>query len=181
MAECAKLTGDWDKFDKMLANNPIKKAISKARAQIGIKGASLVKKGIQSGAPGGKTFEALSSFTTERKGSSKPLIDNGDLIGAVSYAPVGSSDVFIGVKRGVKRKGEDDVVDLAAVHEYGCTIGVTPKMKVYLHYQGVHLSPSTKYIVIPERSFLRTTFTSDEFQEMVADTGIDCIKEVLNP
>lgn len=44
---------------------------------------------------------------------------------------------------------------LAAIHEYGCEITVTPKMRAFLHYQGLHLKDSTKVIKIPERSFLR--------------------------
>ena len=47
---------------------------------------------------------------------------------------------------------------LASIHEYGCTIPVTEKMRVFLHSQGLHLSPSTTVIIIPERSFLRTGF-----------------------
>lgn len=44
---------------------------------------------------------------------------------------------------------------LAAIHEYGCDITVTPKMRAFLHRQGLHLKDSTKVIKIPERSFLR--------------------------
>lgn len=44
---------------------------------------------------------------------------------------------------------------LAGIHEYGCTIPVTPKMRAYLHRIGVHLKKTTTKITIPERSFLR--------------------------
>lgn len=44
---------------------------------------------------------------------------------------------------------------LAAIHEYGCNITVTPKMRAYLHHKGIHLKPTTTVIRIPERSFLR--------------------------
>lgn len=47
---------------------------------------------------------------------------------------------------------------LAAIHEYGCIITVTPKMRVWLHAHGLHLKDSTTTIVIPERSFLRAGF-----------------------
>lgn len=47
---------------------------------------------------------------------------------------------------------------LAGIHEYGCTIPVTPKMRAYLHHIGVHLKSSTTEIVIPERSFLRSGY-----------------------
>lgn len=44
---------------------------------------------------------------------------------------------------------------LASIHEYGCNIPVTPKMRAFLHHNGLHLSPNTQVIKIPERSFLR--------------------------
>ena len=51
---------------------------------------------------------------------------------------------------------EGDHAWLAGIHEYGCRITVTPKMRAFLHGQGLHLKDSTEEIVIPERSFLRT-------------------------
>ena len=54
---------------------------------------------------------------------------------------------------------------LAAIHEYGCEITVTPKMRAFLHYQGLHLKDTTKVIKIPERSFLRKSH--DEKGEQV--------------
>ena len=47
---------------------------------------------------------------------------------------------------------------LAGIHEYGLDIEVTPKMRAFLHYQGVHLRPETTHIHIPERSFLRAGY-----------------------
>lgn len=47
---------------------------------------------------------------------------------------------------------------LASIHEYGCKIPITPKMRAWLHRNGFHVKDSTKEIVIPERSFLRTGF-----------------------
>ena len=43
---------------------------------------------------------------------------------------------------------------LAAIHEYGCNIRVTSKMRAYLHHKGIHLKPTTTVIRIPERKFL---------------------------
>lgn len=45
---------------------------------------------------------------------------------------------------------------LAGIHEYGLDIEVTPKMRKFLHSQGLHLKESTTHIRIPERSFLRS-------------------------
>ena len=47
---------------------------------------------------------------------------------------------------------------LADIHEYGCKITVTPKMRAYLHSMGLHLKDTTTTITIPERSFLRASW-----------------------
>ena len=52
---------------------------------------------------------------------------------------------------------EGDHKWLAAIHEYGCEITVTPKMRAFLHRQGLHLKSTTTVIKIPERSFLRSS------------------------
>jgi len=51
---------------------------------------------------------------------------------------------------------------LAGIHEYGCRIPVTKRMRAYLHHRGIHLKESTKEIVIPERSFLRAGFDANQ-------------------
>lgn len=66
---------------------------------------------------------------------------------------------------------------LAAIHEYGCNITVTPKMRAYLHYHGLHLSPETTEIHIPERSFLRAGH--DQEAEAVLRKGSMAIGQVL--
>lgn len=51
---------------------------------------------------------------------------------------------------------------LAGIHEYGCVVPVTDKMRAYLHHRDIHLKPSTTQIVIPERSFLRAGFDANQ-------------------
>lgn len=51
-----------------------------------------------------------------------------------------------------------DLEMIARVHEFGCTIRVTPKMRAYLHSRGLHLRATTDTIIIPERSFIRGGF-----------------------
>ena len=66
---------------------------------------------------------------------------------------------------------------LAGIHEYGCSITVTEKMRAFLHGQGLHLKKSTTAITIPERSFLRTGFDKnrdavvEKAGKMVADVA----------
>jgi hypothetical protein len=49
----------------------------------------------------------------------------------------------------------DDLQKIAWVHEYGIDIDVTPKMRAWCHYNGIHLRADTTKIHIPERSFIR--------------------------
>lgn len=67
---------------------------------------------------------------------------------------------------------------LAAIHEYGCRIPVTPKMRAYLHSIGIHLKPSTTVIVIPERSFIRAGY--DQSKERVTNHAEMLIGDVLD-
>ena len=66
---------------------------------------------------------------------------------------------------------------LAGIHEYGCTIPVTPDMRAWLHRHGLHLKKSTTEIHIPERSFLRAGF--DAYHEQVIDVAEKALKNAL--
>lgn len=50
---------------------------------------------------------------------------------------------------------------LAGIHEYGCDIPVTDKMRGWLGAHGLHLNPNTTHIHIPERSFLRAGYDQE--------------------
>lgn len=54
------------------------------------------------------------------------------------------------------------VLALAEIHEYGININVTPKMRGFLHFEGLHLRKDTKRINIPERSFIRAGYDENE-------------------
>lgn len=77
---------------------------------------------------------------------------------------------IIGEKAKEKHKGSDLTnAELGAIHEFGCTIAVTPKMRAFLHSIDIHLRPETTTIVIPTRSFLRMPLLSKEFKEYLID------------
>ena len=179
------LTGDWKKISNILNPAKLQATMKRCLARIGNYGASEVKKGIQSGAPGGQTFTPDSALTLARKSpKTKPLIEHGDLLGRVNYQVFNDNDgVFIGVKKGVKRKHnkDADTVQIAAVHEFGCTIKVTPEMRAYLHYQGIHLKTDTTHIHIPPRPFLRPVLESDDFTNKVREICINALREVFMP
>lgn len=66
---------------------------------------------------------------------------------------------------------------LASIHEYGCIIEVTPKMRKYLAATGLHLKKTTTHITIPERAFLRNGY--DENKNAVIDIAEDLLVDVL--
>lgn len=176
------LTGDWGNLNSVLNPSKLRASMKQCASRVGNYGASEVKKGIVSGAPGGETFTPLSAITIARKGSSKPLIDHGDLVGSVTYQTFNNENsVFIGVKKGVKRKNNQDseMVQIAAVHEFGCTIAVTPKMRAYLHYQGIHLRKETTYIHIPARPFLRPILQNSDFQNKVGEIYVNTLRKAF--
>lgn len=64
-----------------------------------------------------------------------------------------------GVRIGILSKAGGEILMIASVHEYGCNIPVTPKMRGYFLYNfGVNISKDTKVIKIPERSFIRASY-----------------------
>lgn len=67
---------------------------------------------------------------------------------------------------------------LAGIHEYGCKIKVTEKMRAYLHGHGLHLKDSTEYVTIPERAFLRNGY--DRGKDEVIDMTEMIICDVMS-
>ena len=65
-------------------------------------------------------------------------------------------DTLNGMK--VKAGVMGELAWLARIHEYGCKIKITPKMRKFLRHKGLHIKNSTEYIVIPERAFLRNGY-----------------------
>lgn len=80
---------------------------------------------------------------------------------------------------GILSKSGGEMLMIANVHEFGCTIPVTDKMRGFLAYEyGIHLKKSTRVIKIPERSFVRSSF--DNKRNQVSDKGEDLIAKVVD-
>lgn len=173
------LTGDWDKIDRILNPARVRSAMTRATAKAGVFGEGEVRRGIQSGAPGGQTFQPLHWWTIARKGSTKPLIDNGDLIGSITHEAPDDSSVWIGVKRSAKDKEGKPLVNIAAVHEFGCVIGVTEKMRYYLRIHGLYLKKTTTHIVIPPRPFLHPVLEDEKFQQKIKAVYFEALRGVF--
>ncbi|EST12048.1 hypothetical protein [Sporolactobacillus laevolacticus] len=74
---------------------------------------------------------------------------------------------YVGSKSDQTHSGTDiSIADLAEIHEFGCKIPVSDKMRKYLASQGLYLKASTQYINIPERSFIRSGWDNSEDEVM---------------
>lgn len=103
-------------------NNALRKHVSLATRR----GALLVRKEIRRSIKKG-VAPKNAPLTRAIKGSSKPLVDKGDLWQAISIEQPDFGTAFIGVKR------TDENYDVArALHE-GVSIKVTPKMRGLFH------------------------------------------------
>lgn len=83
------------------------------------------------------------------------------------------------VKVGVISSAGGQMLMIANVHEFGCDIPVTDKMRGFFIYNfGVALRADTKTIKIPERSFIRSSF--DSKGDQVGDQGERLLDQVVN-
>jgi len=166
--------GEWKKlqdimegFDKRLHGNA-----GKALLRAGEELASDIRERILDG----KDMAALHGFTIEQKGSSKPLIDDGDLLGSVGVRSIEDLAVIVGVHRYA-----EDGTDLAALHEReeGTRVPVTPKMRAYLHARGFHLKPETTELFIPGRPFMKPAYEDFRDRKAAEDIVVQFVEETL--
>jgi hypothetical protein len=141
-----KLRGVMRHFDKRIRKN-----CSVALMRAGIKLEGMIRERIVAG----RGMPTLHGFTVEQKGSSKPLVDGGDLLGSVGYRFVKKDAVFVGVHRKAA-----DGTDVAELHERekGTRIRVTPKMRAYLAARGFPLKRTTTHLFIPPRPYIAPSF-----------------------
>ena len=145
--------GQWGKLRDVMKrfDARLQKNCSVALLRAGVLLEGMIKDRIISG----RDMAKLHGFTVEQKGSSKPLIDDGDLLGSVGHRFVEKNAVFVGAHRKAA-----DGTDVAELHERekGTRIKVTPKMRAYLHARGFHLKPETKVLFIPGRPYIKPAF-----------------------
>lgn len=84
----------------------------------------------------------------------KDIDNTGELLESLNQ--ISSKKINIGLLGDADSK----MLTIGNVQEFGCQIKVTPKMRAYLNSIGIHLKNNTKYINIPERSFIRAGFES---------------------
>lgn len=139
-----------------------------------------IKNGIRRGAPGGKPFKPLAESTIRMKGSTKPLINHGDLLRSIRVHTLSDGmSAFVGVHRTEVTKDGGSMVNIAEIHEFGTkpfNIPVTRKMQNYfmaMYIKGVFRAPLPdramwiKHPGVPERPYLRPSF--DEWKKKFED------------
>ena len=145
--------GDWKKLEKIMRgfDRNLQKNCTVALARAGASLEGAIKERILDG----KDMDPNHPFTVAMKGSSKPLIADGDLLASVNWSFIGPTAVFVGPNR----KSESGV-DLAALHEReeGTRIKVTPKMRGYLAAHGFHLKKETTELFIPGRPYVQPAY-----------------------
>lgn len=144
--------------------NAIDRAVNRAAIFL----AAEVRKGIRAQAPGGQAFKPLAESTKRRKGSSKALIDLGDLLRSIKAHRVGPAAFIVGVHRNVTAKDGMRMVLIAKVHEEGFPTGAAIALKA------MEGATPKRRPVIPARPYLRPTMElhRDKMVEMVGqDTG----------
>jgi hypothetical protein len=121
------------------------RAIRKANLQEAQLFLALTKRSFTTGGKSnGITWPKLSEATIRKKGSSKPLIDKGELKNSITIIRSGEN-IFIGIPSGKRHTDRSKpMTQIGHVHEYGELIAQQRGSKVVL-------------IRIPERSFLRST------------------------
>lgn len=129
-------------------------------------------------------FRPNAQLTSELKGSSRPLVDTGDMRAAVTSKLIDDFTVFAGVLR------TSENFDVATTVHEGTEIEITPKMRTMFwalwlkstfrpdlqlrgraaelwdRYKGPWRPLSGNVIIIPSRPFIRVGFADPELHRM---------------
>lgn len=195
-----KLTTGWKKLSKMIdpkkfvAAGPL--IMRKANGVAGLYAVRAIRQQIKNGG-----LAPNAPLTVSIKGSSKPLVDTGNLFKAITHQMVDNYTVWVGVKFS---SGSYDMA--VALHE-GVAIKVTEKMRnmfeLLFRASKGKLSPSkltgraaelwerskskefyplkrsTSQIVIPPRPFLRRAIESSDLQLRVQHIWFEAIAAAM--
>lgn len=122
------LKGGWDKFtnrvDQAHFKNRLETNLGKATQYNGMVIRREIRKNIRS-----KKYEKNAALTSLIKGSTTPLIDAGDLWGAITTKNVDAYTLFIGVLKSTTTKRGMPMVNLVQLLHEGGTLQVTEHMR----------------------------------------------------
>lgn len=189
------LFGDWNQLAEQLNAEGFEQRVRevgrKANTRIGLQGVAEIRRSIRAG-----EYEPNSAATIALKGSSKPLVDRGDLQRAITFEVQQGRDnrgrfnskggsVTIGVNR---RSPKANIAE--ALHE-GFTIDLRKHPQVRkavmakLREKGFQATSSSggqgsaDVWVVPPRPFIEQPLTSDKFLAFVRSTLQQAFAEAL--
>lgn len=84
------------------------------------------------------------------------------------------------VRVGIVGKSDSKLLTYAAANEYGANIKITPKMRKFLPSIGIFVKAETTHIIIPERSYIRSTFDNKKVFDKLKKKIQPLLKSVLN-
>ena len=179
-----KKVGDWKKLERMLAPiNMRQREVDRCMVMIGITVTKKIKTEIKQ-----RKYVKNHPWTIAMKSTSagvgdQPLVDHGQLVKSINYkvdySGIKSIQVFIGVRKGTIGANGKDMVELARVLHEGAVIPVTSAMRMYLLSKGFALKPSTAFIVIPARPFVRQVVENPATKEEIRTIYVNTLLRIL--
>lgn len=161
--------GPWNQAARILRAHASRfdVAVDRAIAREAQLYAKMIKEGIRNQAPGGVKFQPLSPITIFLKGSSKALIDKGDLFNSVKATKITPKAWFVGVHRTATSQDGQRLANIAEIHEFGkdffqVVTDAQHRFFLFLKASGkINRAPRVGqriHIRIPKRSFVAPVF-----------------------
>lgn len=194
-----KKDSGWKRFEKAIDPKRFEEVVRRNIRQASIRNGKLAEAFVRAQITAGR-YAKNANLTVMIKGSSKPLVDHGDLFRAVTSVVVDDYQVFIGI---VRSEGEYNLA--VALHE-GVEIRVTPAMRglFFVLWQASigqmspgaltgraaelwerhpggwkPLSASTNQIVIPGRPFIEAAFKNGELKRQATANWNMALKKAM--
>lgn len=117
--------GDWSKARKVMPGFAAfyKQAeISSLRKEAEFARGKVLKAFKTSGASNGKKWAPNSPLVASDKGSTKPLVNKGDLMGSITVIEVGPAAFFVGIPNNKRNRSGTKLARIGEVHEFGKVI-----------------------------------------------------------
>jgi len=127
------LTGDWARWEKLVDGPNFQRRLAKvmpvAFRRIGLLLVGNMRKAIRSG-----NYAPNAPLTKLTKKSSKPLVDRGDLMRALTFdsqhnPTAGTYSVWVGLSRKARDKDGNEVANIGAALHEGFSVLVTPEIR----------------------------------------------------
>ncbi len=177
----------WKEFKELLFGTPFERRLKKhlqAATNLNAEmGADKVKRDIYSG-----KYKENADLTVILKGSSRPLVDGGNLTNSIVGKAISYKTGLVGVYRMSQETRRTDnakrpqAANVAYFVHFGVTVPVTAKMRRYFYYLSKKdprikpLSERTVAIVIPPRPFLEAAIHPDMYRYYKANWEMATLK-----